>query len=127
MGPTNVAWGLGRSPMNAMVPIEREIKLAYASADAARRAVTALGATPRRERRLQQDSLLDRVHDPLVERHETLRVRRDGDRAWLTFKGTPLPGPTKAREELETEVENADLLLDLLERLGFEVQFQYEK
>ncbi|MBM43199.1 MAG: hypothetical protein CL483_14910 [Acidobacteria bacterium] len=108
-------------------PIEREIKLAYASPDEARRAVMALGVIPRRQRRLQQDSLLDRGTDPLVDRRQTLRVRRDGDRAWLTFKGAPLPGPTKAREELETEVEDADRLLQLLARLGFEMRFRYEK
>ena len=108
-------------------PIEREIKLAYDSPDEARRAIEALGATGRRERRLQQDSLLDRETSTLMDRQHTLRVRRDGERAWLTFKGAPIPGPTKAREELETAVDDADRVLRILERLGFDVRFRYEK
>jgi hypothetical protein len=39
--------------------IEREIKLRFASAEQARRAVLNAGATPVRERRLQEDCLLD--------------------------------------------------------------------
>ena len=107
--------------------IEREIKLPYESPAAARRSVVEAGATRLRARRLQHDCLLDRETAPLGDRRCTLRVRIDGDRAYLTFKGAPALGMTKAREELETTVGDGDLLLRLLERLGFRVWFRYEK
>ncbi len=108
--------------------IEREIKLRYDSPATARQAVVEAGATPLRARRLQNDCLLDRDTEPLGERHNTLRVRVDvGDRAYLTFKGTPVLGMTKGREELETTVGDGALLLQLFERLGFHVWFRYQK
>ena len=107
--------------------IEREIKLPYDSPAAARRAVVAAGATPLRARRLQNDCLLDRETEPLGDRHCTLRVRIDGDRAHVTFKGAPALGTTKVREELETTVGDGALLLRLFKRLGFRVWFRYQK
>jgi len=108
-------------------PIEREVKLAYASPDAARRAILAVGATPLRVRRLQHDRLLDRQEDPLSARQCALRIRSDGAEARVTFKGAPMPGLTKAREELETTVGEASRLLELFERLGYRVCFEYQK
>ncbi len=54
-------------------------------------------------------------------------MRHDGDRAYLTFKGPILPGPVKAREELETEAASGETLLALLSALGYEPAFRYEK
>ena len=106
---------------------EREIKLRYDSPAAARRAVVEAGATPRRARRLQNDCLLDRQTEPLGDHHCTLRVRIEGDRAYVTFKGAPALGTMKVRAELETTVGDAALLLRLFERLGFRVWFRYQK
>lgn len=107
--------------------IEREIKLPYASSAAARRSVVETGATLLRARRLQDDYLLDRETESLGDRDSTLRVRIDGDNAYVTFKGTPTLGTTKVREELETTVDDGELLLRLFERLGFRVCFRYQK
>ena len=107
--------------------VEREIKLPYDSPAAARRAVVEAGATPLRARRLQNDCLLDRETQPLGVRHATLRIRVDGDRAYVTFKGAPTLARTKVREELETTVGDGALLLRLFERLGFHVWFRYQK
>ena len=107
--------------------VEREIKLAYPSVTAARRAVTGVGATPLHPRRLQNDYLLDRETDPLSDRRCTLRVRSDGNHARVTFKGPPLPGPTKARREIETAIGDPELVIRLFERLGFRVWFRYQK
>ena len=109
------------------VTLEREIKLRYADPNTARRAVLSAGAKPRRARRLQDDSLLDRGTDPLREHHCTLRVRVDDGQALLTFKGAPMPGTMKVREELETTVGDPGLIMDLCARLGFQVQFRYQK
>ena len=107
--------------------IEREIKLPYSSPGVARRAVVEAGATPLRARRLQNDCLLDRETETLGDRHCTLRVRIDGDRAYVTFKGAPTLGTMKVRDELETTVGDGTLLLRLFEQLGFRVWFRYQK
>ena len=107
--------------------IEREIKLPYDSPAAARRAVVEAGARPLRARRLQHDCLLDRDTEPLGDRRCTLRVRFEGDRACVTYKGAPAVSSMKVREEIETTVGDGRLLLRLLERLGFRVWFRYQK
>ena len=108
-------------------PIEREIKLRFGSADAARAAVRGTGAAARRARRLQDDRLLDWPDGRLRDRRSTLRVRDQAGSAVLTFKGPPQPGAMKVREELETSAGDAALLLRLLERLGLQVWFRYQK
>jgi adenylate cyclase, class 2 len=108
-------------------PLEREIKLRFDSPAEARAAVIAAGATLVRSRRLQSDVLLDTDAGALRDRRCALRVRIEPERAFLTFKGAPQPSSMKLREELETFVGDGDLLIGILERLGFTVCFRYEK
>jgi adenylate cyclase, class 2 len=56
-----------------------------------------------------------------------LRVRADGNRAFLTFKGRVVTSAVKAREEIETEAADADALLAICAALGFTPGFRYEK
>ncbi len=56
-----------------------------------------------------------------------LRVRDDGGRAVLTYKGPVVPGVLKVREEIETGAGSADHLLAILAALGFAPVFRYEK
>lgn len=107
--------------------LEREVKLPFESADAARAAVLAIGATPLHGRRLQEDCLLDTTNDDLRRRRSALRVRQDGGRCLLTFKGPVQPAAVKVREELETIVGDGTLLMTMLAELGFHVWFRYEK
>ena len=112
--------------------IEREIKLSFGSAEAARKAVAALGAVPLRARRLQDDRLLDTAGGRLRDEWCTLRVRVEqpaggGESAALTFKGPPRPDVMKVREELETDVGDGAALLEMLRRVGFDVWFRYQK
>jgi adenylate cyclase class 2 len=107
--------------------IEREVKLRFESADAARAAVAQLGATLHRGRRLQDDRLLDRDEHTLRSRGCALRIRRDGDVTVLTFKGPVMPGSMKMREEIETSAGDADVLTRIFEELGFEGRFRYQK
>lgn len=108
-------------------PVEREIKLRFASVEEARAAVAVLGATRRTERRLQSDLLLDTVDGTLRGAHSALRVRLEPAQAFLTFKGPPLASAMKVREEIETAVTNGPAVLELLTRLGYHVAFVYEK
>ncbi len=107
--------------------IEREIKLNFKSVKEARVAVLALGAKLNKPRQLQDDRLFDWPDGRLEKDRCALRVRDYGNNAYLTFKGPPLAKTIKAREELETSVANSSLLILLLERLGLEVRFRYQK
>ena len=107
--------------------LEREIKLPFDSAEVAREAVLATGATPLHGRRLQEDCLLDTPNDDLRRRRSALRVRQDGGRCILTFKGPVQPAAVKVREELETVATDGSLLMRILEALGYHVWFRYEK
>jgi adenylate cyclase class 2 len=107
--------------------LEREIKLRFETADAARAAVIAAGATPMRGRRLQEDCLLDTPDDSLRRRRCVLRVRMESGKSLLTFKGPVQPSDVKLREELETVIGDGVLLMHVLEELGFRVWFRYQK
>src|SRR5260370_31152596 len=107
--------------------LEREIKLPFETADAARAAVLAIGATPLHGRRLQEDCLLDTTNDDLRRRRSALRVRQDGGRCLLTFKGPVQPASVKVREEIETPVGDGTQLMKILSELRFHVSVRSEK
>jgi len=107
--------------------LEREIKLRFDDAESARDAILRAGATPVRGRRLQEDCLLDTADDELRERRCVLRVRVESGKSLLTFKGPVQPSLLKIREELETVVGDGDLVVRMLEQLGFRVWFRYQK
>ena len=120
--------------------VEREVKLAFASARAAREAVAGLGAAPQRARRRQDDRLFDTQDGRLAAARSTLRVRIEspaagsggradpvGSTASITFKGPPQADVMKVRDELETEISDGSLMLALLEAVGFTVTWRYQK
>ena len=107
--------------------LEREIKLQFESAEEARAAILAAGATPLHGRRLQEDSLLDSEDETLRRRRCVLRVRVENGKSRITFKGPVQPSVVKLREELETVVGDGEVLLHILEELGLHVWFRYEK
>jgi adenylate cyclase class 2 len=107
--------------------LEREIKLAFDTPDAARDAVLATGATPLRARRLQEDALFDTDDERLRRQRCVLRVRSDAGRSLLTFKGPVQPGAMKLREEHETVIGDGDVICRILEELGLHVWFRYQK
>ena len=110
------------------MPLEREIKLRFDSAEEARTRILAFGATPLHGRRLQEDALLDTEDEMLRRERATLRVRCEGGgKSRLTFKGPAAPGLMKIREEYETVVADGAALLTILESLGLHVWFRYEK
>ena len=107
--------------------LEREVKLRFDSAEAARAAIESAGATPLRSRRLQEDFLLDDPHETLRNRRCVLRVRVESGRSLLTFKGPVQPAEVKVREEVETVVGDGQTLLKCFEHLGYRVWFRYQK
>lgn len=107
--------------------LEREIKLRFASAEEARDAVIATGATPLHGRRLQEDALLDTDDEQLRRQRCVLRVRMENGKSRLTYKGPVQPSVMKVREELETVVGDGEVLLRVFRELGLHVWFRYEK
>ena len=107
--------------------VEREVKLRFPTAEDARARVLGLGLRPLRPRRLQHDVLVDTADRRLLAAGTALRVRSDGGRAYLTYKGPLLPGPLKARQEIETDAGSSDGLLAILAAVGFTPVFRYEK
>jgi len=112
--------------MNTTI-LEREVKLRFSSADEARNAVIATGATPLHGRRLQEDALLDTEEEELRRRRCVLRVRMENGKSRLTYKGPVQPSTMKLREELETVVGDGEMLLRVFGELGLHVWFRYEK
>jgi adenylate cyclase, class 2 len=107
--------------------LEREVKIRFPDPDLARAALAAIGAVPLRPRRLQDDTLFDTADNALRARRAAVRLRREPDRAFLTYKGPVQPGPMKLREEQETEVTDADVLRRILQELGLQAWFRYQK
>ncbi len=109
------------------VTLEREIKLRFDTAESARAAVLAVGATPLRCRRLQEDALLDTEDESLRRHGSVMRVRVESGKSTITYKGPMQPSLTKVREELETIVGDGETLLEIFGRLGFHIWFRYQK
>lgn len=107
--------------------VEREVKLRFPSADAARAAVLAAGAIPLLGRRLQEDALFDTADDQLHQKRSALRLRRENGSSRITFKGPVQPDAMKVREELETIIGDGDVVRRVFEELGLREWFRYEK
>lgn len=109
------------------MPLEREIKLRFDSAEEARAKILALGAAPLLGRRLQEDCLFDTDDEKLRRQRSTLRVRSEGGKSLLTYKGPAIPSLIKIRQEYETVVADGEMLNKILEELGLHCWFRYEK
>ena len=107
--------------------LEREIKLRYDSAEEARASVLAAGATPLHGRRLQEDALVDTDDEQLRRRRCVLRIRTEGGKSRITFKGPVQQSSMKVREEVETLVGDGEVLLRVLGELGLHIWFRYQK
>jgi adenylate cyclase class 2 len=107
---------------------EVEVKLPFASVRDARERLERLGARIADERCFEENVIFDRERERLADAGLLLRLRRFGDRAWLTLKA-PVAGRHrhKVREEHETLVEHADAVVQILERLGFAPVWRYQK
>ncbi len=106
---------------------ETEIKLRFPGAPAARRRLLRAGFRLLKRRIFEQNTVFDTPALKLRKESSLLRVRRAGKTATLTFKGPPLPGPHKSREEVETGVSDPEALSAVFERIGYRPVWRYEK
>jgi adenylate cyclase class 2 len=108
--------------------VEREMKLPVASHDELRRRLQELGAERREDDALEENWVLDDEAGTLAGAKSLLRVRRRGERAWLTYKGpASFAAGVKSREEIECGVAEPLVLVEVLERVGMRVVRRYQK
>jgi len=106
---------------------EIEIKLRVPNAVAARALLGRAGFRLAKRRVLESNAVFDTADRRLRARGELLRLRQAGGQTILTYKGRCAPGKHKSREELETHLADAGAARSILERLGLEVSFLYQK
>jgi adenylate cyclase class 2 len=107
--------------------LEVEIKLAVASASEGLERLQRAGFAPLHERAFEANSVFDTPSLDLIHSGRLLRLREFRGEALLTYKGPPEPGPHKTRREIETRVEDGGAMRAVLEALGYQVVFRYEK
>ena len=106
---------------------EREIKLPVSELDSVRRRLLELGAECEAEASRERNSIFDR-NDEVYGAGKALRLRTDGRGARLTFKGPArYEAGIKVRQELETVVEDATTMREILEALDYRRVNGYEK
>jgi adenylate cyclase class 2 len=109
-------------------PEEVEIKLHCADLSAARERLRAAGAEQVSEAHAESNDLYDDPDSTLRGRGCTLRLRRAGNQAILTFKGPArFENGVRLREEREITVSDAAEAEAILRGLGLKRLFRYEK
>ncbi len=107
---------------------EIEVKFAIISVEEILPVILEAGAVLEQETRFEQNLRWDDKHGTLTKSHQVLRLRDNGGTAILTYKAEKLnPEGIADREEIETVVENIGNTRLILERLGYEIVFVYEK
>ena len=107
---------------------EIEIKLPARDLDAVRAALRDGGAALKAEKHDETDDLYDDRERRLSASGRALRLRRAAGRVILTYKGPArFQAGAKVREEREVGVADAEEASAILERLGYERRFRYQK
>lgn len=106
---------------------ETEIKLAVPEVVTAKRILYGAGFRVHKRRVFEDNTIFDTPDRSLRGAATLLRLREVGGKAIVTFKGRPVHGKHKSREELELEVSSPDTMRKILDRLGFRPTFRYQK
>lgn len=106
---------------------EIEVKLRLQDAERAVAILLANGFLVVQPRAFEANEIFDTPERALRAQRRLLRLREFAGAATFTYKGTPETGHYKSREELETEVSDPGALRQILERLGLQLCFRYEK
>lgn len=106
---------------------EIEIKLRAPNPESATELLLTNGFAVRVDRVYERNLVFDTGELALREAGQLLRVREAGGRCVLTFKGKGDPGRHKSREELEVDLSSAQTFERILNNLGYQKVFLYEK
>ena len=109
------------------MPREIEIKLAVDSVPRTRALLRRHGFTVTTPRVFEANTLYDTAALALRAQRQLLRIRTVGRKYLVTYKGSPLEGPYKSREEIEFNIGDANSAALMLLRLGYHPVFRYEK
>lgn len=106
---------------------ERELKFACTDLEELREQLRSLEAERLSPASAEDNWIYDRKGE-LKATDALLRLRSDPRGSWLTFKGRPrFENQVKIRREHETAVEDPEEVHKILENLGFEVVYRYQK
>jgi len=109
-------------------PREIEIKLKVQSPRALKQRLRECGFVVVERRHFESNIIFDFRDSRLLRSRSLLRLRTEGKRHILTFKGPPHASASyKIRTEIETEIEDAGALRRIIEALGLRSNFRYEK
>ena len=109
-------------------PLEIEVKIKIPNLRRLRGDLLEMGCEENVARSLERNWTWDFPGQLLRQQGKLLRVRQFAGHCLLTFKGVAQQSKHfKIREEQETEVQDSAVLGAILERLGLEVTFRYEK
>lgn len=113
-------------------PLEIEVKVAVGDPAAARAKLLAAGASPKVPRLFEDNVLFDFADRKLANEGKLLRVRRVGDRSFLTLKAPPPPGQPDGLKVLsEREIglagEATSELEAIVAGLGLRPIYRYQK
>ena len=107
---------------------ERELKFARVELPPLRERLLDLQAERVAPAAFEDNWIFDRGKGELQREGAVLRLRVDGHGALLTLKGPAIwEKNLKVRNELETRLDNAEVMQQILERLGFRVRRRYQK
>jgi adenylate cyclase class 2 len=107
--------------------METEIKLRIPNPTAAEHQLLDHGFEILHPRIFERNLIFDTPDLTLRNSGRLLRLRDAGGTVTLTFKGPAEPGKHKSREEREVHPDNFDDMKIILERLGYQVTFEYDK
>ena len=110
------------------LPREVEIKLKVADPRSLKKGLNKCGFEVVGRRHFESNTVFDSRDSRLRRSSSLLRLRTEGNRHILTFKGPPHASSTyKIRTEFETEIGDADAIQQIFEALGLRPIFRYEK
>jgi adenylate cyclase class 2 len=108
--------------------IETEVKIAIQDIDEFRRRLGSVDRSLVRGRHFEDNFVLDFKDGRIGSQACLLRVRKTEGKESVTFKGPTRPSPTfKSREEIETTVDSADVILRIFAEAGLVTSFRYQK
>ncbi len=101
-----------------MVMIEIEIKARVEDPKDMERSIIALGAAPVGIEN-QTDTYFNSQYRDFGKTDESLRIRIEDGKSFLTYKGPKMDRVSKTRKEFQVEINDADNMRNILTSLGF--------
>jgi len=119
---------VGTTPAEKQLSTETEIKIQVDDLDGFCRRLDVFHPEVLSPRHFEDNHLFDFPGRSLNAGQRLLRVRLAKGECFLTYKGRPREeGIFKTREELETRIEDAAIILQIFEQIGLQICFRYQK